>query len=87
MKKKMRLHPVRLEMVTAPDVTDGGLADVLVFGHQAATPLRHPFWLGLKRRIDNGLDRVWPKGGLASSARRHFPQAVDTLAQSAFATT
>src|SRR6516164_1951365 len=49
------LHPVRLEIVTAPDVTDGGLADVLVFGHQAATPLRHPFWLGLKRRIDNGL--------------------------------
>src|SRR6201987_132348 len=50
-----------------------------VFGHQAATPLRHPFWLGLKRRLDNGLDLVWPKGGLASSARRNFPQAVDTL--------
>jgi hypothetical protein len=30
---------VRLEIVTAPDVTDGGLADVLVFGHQATTPL------------------------------------------------
>ena len=43
----------------------------------------NPFWLGLKRRIDNGLDLVWPKGGLASSARRHFPQAVDTLLRKA----
>src|SRR6267143_4380176 len=77
------LHPVRLEIVTTPDVADGGLADLLVLRHRTTAPLRHPFWLGLKRGIYDGLNLVGTKGGLTSATWRHFPQAIDTLLRKA----
>ena len=65
-----------LEMVGMPDVVDGGLADSLVFGHGAATPMRHSFGLGLQGGIDNGGDLVAVIAGLASASGGDLPESV-----------
>ena len=54
------------EIVTLPDVVDGGLTDSLVGGHESATPLRHALGLGAQRGVHNGLDLLRPKGRFAA---------------------
>src|SRR6266545_4415079 len=45
------LRAMRLEIVGAPDIVDGGLANTLALGHRPATPMRHPRGFGLQGRI------------------------------------
>ena len=68
-----------LEMVGLPDVVDGGLADSLVFGHGAATPMGHSLGLGLQGGLDNGADLVAVIVGLAPASGGDFPESVESL--------
>src|ERR1700681_1445979 len=45
-----------LQIVGAPDIVDGGLADALAPCHGPATPVGHPRWLSLQGSLHNSGD-------------------------------
>ncbi len=73
------LDPVRLEVVTAPDVVDRGLAHALALRHESATPVRHPLRLGLEGRVHDGFDLFRSIGGLAPATGRDLPQTLQAM--------
>src|ERR1700674_5866066 len=70
---------MRFEVVTLPDIVDGGLADFLARGHQPTTPLRHPFGLRTKGCIHDRLDLLQTVGWLATAPVGHFPQTIEAI--------
>ena len=68
-----------LQLVGAPDIVDGGLADALALCHGSATPVRHPRWFGLQSRFYNGSDLVYFVARFPSPARSNVPQTVQPL--------
>ena len=70
------LHPVRLHIMTPPDVADRGLAHPLGLRHLSATPMRHARRLGLQGRIHDGFNLLRPIGRLAPASRGDLPQAL-----------
>jgi hypothetical protein len=74
-----RRVPMRLEMVTLPDVVDGRLAHPLGFGELPTTPLRHAFRLGTQRRRHDRRDLAPPVAWFAAPPRGHFPHTVQPL--------
>src|SRR5260370_42375392 len=64
---------MRLDVVTAPDVAYGRLADSLSRRHQTTTPVRVPPRLGLQRSIDHCFDASRIVGGFPAPARSDFP--------------
>src|SRR5207302_5222851 len=66
--------PVRPEIVTAPDVADGGLADALLGGHGSTTPTGHSFGFGVQGGLHNRLDLLRPIDGFAAPPRGDFPK-------------
>jgi len=73
------LRKMRLQLMSAPDSVDCGLADALVLRHGPATPMCHPRWFGLQRRIHNGGDPVDSIHGLSSPPRSNIPKTVQPL--------
>src|SRR5437870_179610 len=74
---------MRFQIMTLPDIVDGGLAHSLASGHEPATPLRHAFGFAAERSIHNRLDLLRPVNRFATSPRRHFPQTIQTLLRKA----
>ncbi len=70
------LDPVRLQIVAAPNRTDGGLAHALKVRHPPATPLGHPLRLARCGGLDDRLDLARRIGGLATAAGCDLPQAL-----------
>lgn len=58
---------------------DGGLTDSLTLSHGPATPMGHPFRLGLQGRVHDGGDFVDAVGGLATVPRSDLPQSIQSL--------
>src|SRR6266496_4020247 len=67
---------MRLEIVALPDVVHRRLTDVLSFGHQPATPLRHSLGLAAQRGIHNRLNLLRSISWFATAPGSYFPQAV-----------
>src|ERR1700686_2590501 len=76
---------MRLQMVSLPDIVDGGLAHPLRLGEQPTTPLAHASRLGAQRRRHDRRDLAPPVAWLAAPARGHFPQTVQALLRKALA--
>src|ERR1700676_1694392 len=76
---------MRLQMVSLPDIVDGGLAHPLGLGEQPTTPLGHASRLGAQRRRHDRRDLAPPVAWLAAPARGHFPQTVQALLRKALA--
>ena len=60
---------MRLEIVTAPDIAEGGFADALLGGHGSTTPLGHSFGLDTQGGLHNRLDFLRPHRWFAAPAR------------------
>src|ERR1700687_3974580 len=76
---------MRLQMVSLPDIVDGGLAHPLGLGEQPTTPLGHALRLGAQRRRHDRRDLAPPVAWLAPPPRGHFPQTVQALLRKALA--
>src|ERR1700687_487445 len=76
---------MRLQMVSLPDIVDGGLAHPLGLGEQPTTPLGHASRLAAQRRRHDRRDLAPPVAWLAAPARGHFPQTVQPLLRKALA--
>jgi len=74
---------MRFQIVTLPDIVDGGLADSLASGHEPATPLGHALGFAAERGIHNRPDLLRPISWFATSSRRHFPQTIQALLRKA----
>src|SRR5919198_1468020 len=70
---------MRLEIVALPDVVDGRLTDLLSFGHQPATPVRHSFGLAAQGGIHNRLNLLRSISWFATAPGSYFPQPVQAL--------
>ena len=70
---------MRLEIVALPDVVDRRLTDLLSFGHQAATPVRHSFGLAAQGGIHNRLNLLRSISWFATASGSYFPQPVQAL--------
>src|SRR5260370_8076586 len=70
---------MRLDVVTAPDVAYGRLADSLSRRHQTTTPVRVPPRLGLQRSIDHCFDASRIVGGFPALAGSDFPESSQPL--------
>src|SRR5262249_27462526 len=68
-----------LEIVGAPDIVDGGLADSLALRHSPATPMRHPRRFGLQGCIHDTGDLVDLIDGLSPAPWSDVPQTVQAL--------
>src|SRR5580658_10886465 len=68
-----------LDVVAAPDVADGRFAHCLVLSHQPATPMSHPLGLGLRGRVDHGLDLLSSEYWFATTTRSDLPQTRQAL--------
>src|ERR1700681_161505 len=73
------LRAMWLQIVGAPDIVDGGLADALAPCHGPATPVGHPCWLSLQGSLHNSGDLIYSINGLSSPPRSNVPQTVQTL--------
>jgi hypothetical protein len=72
-----------LEIMGAPDIVDGGLADSLALRHSPATPMRHSRRFGLQGCIHDTGDLVDWIGGLSSATGSDVPQTVEALVSKA----
>src|SRR5947209_19598337 len=70
---------MRFQIVTLPDVVDGGFTDALAFRHQPATPMRHPLMLAAQRRIDDRLHLLRTIGGVAAASGSDLPQPIQAF--------
>src|SRR4029077_4209124 len=68
------LDPMRFEIVTLPDIVDGGLTDSLTGGHESTTPLRHALGLGAERGVHNGLDLLRAISRFTAPPGSNLPQ-------------
>src|ERR1700680_4692380 len=68
-----------LQIVGAPDVVDGGLADALALCHGPATPVGHPRRFGLQGGLYDGGDLIYGIERLSSPPWSNVPQTVRTL--------
>ena len=74
---------MRLEIVAPPDVVDRGLAHPLAFGHQPATPVRHPFRLAAQGGVHDRFNLLRSISWFATAPGSYFPQAVQALLRKA----
>lgn len=73
------LDSTRLQIVTAPDGADRGLAHALALRHESATPVRHPLRLGVEGCLYDSIDLLCSIGGLAPAAGRDRPQTLQAV--------
>ena len=71
------------EVVTLPNVVDGGPADLLARCHQPTTPMRHPLGPGAEGGIHDRLDLLRTRDGLATASGSHLPQTARTFLREA----
>src|SRR5208283_5581034 len=68
-----------LQIVLLPEAVDRVLADSLLPGHRAATPMGHAFGLGLQRGSHNRGGFLLAIGGFSPAPRPDFPQPLQSL--------
>src|SRR5215469_11332391 len=79
------LGSVRFYLMALPDAIDCGFAHPLGFSHSPAAPVSCPRGLGLERRLYNLFNSFYTEGRLTSPSLSHFPQAIGSLINKAFA--
>src|SRR6185369_6924307 len=68
-----------LEIVALPDVVDRRLTDLLSFGHQPATPVRHSFGFAAQGGIHNRLNLLRSMSWFAAAPGSYSPQPIQAL--------
>src|SRR6516162_9081254 len=84
-RKLERFHPMRFQIMAAPDVVYRRLAYSQAPGQQAATPLALALGFRLQGGVDDFLDLLWTIAGFSSPPGSDLPQTRQPLLRPALA--